>query len=204
MNKNKTQLLLLSSVLAVALLSTVATQQVFAHSLRNESFTAHGMPHKIFVVLGHTDEPTYGLENGVHSGKHNMEIILSDEPTKLRLSSANLKADMYYFKDIKKFNKASSPNDATDVKTGVTVSSVFGDPGHYLIRELQTPGIYGYHIYGTMNYFGVHDQPIDATVFCKSTQGDTSKFNSPGWFGSFGCTDDIKDIVFPNKKKSDK
>ena len=97
MNKNKTQLLLLSSVLAVALLSTVATQQVFAHSVRNESFSVHEMPHKIQVVLGHTDEPTYGLENGVHSGRHNMEITLSDEPTKLRLKSANLQADMYYF-----------------------------------------------------------------------------------------------------------
>ncbi len=203
MNKNKTQLLLLSSVLAVALLSTVATQQVFAHSVRNESFTAHGTLHTIQVVLGHTDEPTYGFENGVHSGKHNLEITLSDQPTKLRLNSANLKADMYYFKDIKKFNKATSVKDATDVKTGVTVNSVFGDSGHYIIRELQTPGIYGYHIYGTINYFGIHNQPIDVTIFCKSTQGDTTKFNSGGWFGSFGCTDDIKDIKFPSNSKRD-
>ena len=108
-----------------------------------------------------------------------MEYIVENTTWKLfflmnpqnRLSGANLKADMYYFKDIKKFNKASSLNDATDVKTDVTINSVFGDPGHYLIRELQTPGIYGYHIYGSMNYFGVHDPPIDATVFCKSTQG---------------------------------
>ena len=204
MSKNRTQLFLMSSVLAVVLISTIATQPVFAHSLRNESFTAHGMPHKIFVVLGHTDEPTYGLsEDTVHNGKHNMEIILTDEPTKLRLSGAQLKADMYYFKDIKKFNKATSLSDATEVKTAVPVGSVFGDPGHYLIREVQSPGIYGYHIYGTMNYFGIHDQPIDATIFCKSSQGDTSKFNSPGWFGAFGCTDDVKDIKFPKNSKKD-
>jgi hypothetical protein len=182
-------------------LSTVATQQVFAHSLRNESFTVHEKDHTIFVVLGHADEPTYGVENGIHDGRHNMEIFLSDEATGLPLKGANLKADMYYFNSIQKFNNATSPNNAQSIKTGVTVNSVYGDPGHYVIRELQSPGIYGYHIYGTMSYFGVHDQPIDTTVFCKSTRGDTSKFNSPGWFGSFGCTDDIREITFPPRSK---
>lgn len=202
MKKNKTQLLLLSSVLAVAMISMMSTQHVFAHSVRTESFNLHGMQHGISVVLGHTNEPTYGVESGIHDGKHNMEIRLLDAATKLPLSGANLKADMYYFKDIKKFNKATSPNDADDVMKGVTIGAVFGDPGHYIIRELQDVGIYGYHVYGTISFFGVHDVAFDKTVFCRSSQGDTSKFNSPGWNGGFGCTDDIKDIKFPKKGKS--
>ena len=196
MNKNKSHLLLLSAVVAVALISTTSTQHAFAHAHTTLDVTSP-VHRTISVVLGHTNEPTYGVDPGIHDGKHNMEIILTDAATSLRLSGATLTADMYYFEDIKQFNKATSVNKATEKMTGVTVSSVFGDPGHYLIREIQDDGIYGYHVFGTINYFGEATIPIDATVFCKSSQGDTTKFNSPGWSGSFGCTGDISDIKFP-------
>lgn len=39
--------------------------------------------------------------------------------------------------------------------------------------------------------------PIDATFFCASPDGDTSKFNSPGWTGSYGCIEDIMLLGFP-------
>jgi hypothetical protein len=81
----------------------------------------------------------------------------------------------------------------------VTVGSVFGDPGHYLVREVQNDGIYGYRLYGTISYFGVASVPIDATVFCTSAEGPTTKFNTAGWSGSYGCTEDIDDILFPEK-----
>jgi hypothetical protein len=201
MNKNKSHLLLLGTIVAVALISTTS-QHAFAHAHTTLPVTSP-VPRTISVVLGHTNEPTYGVEPGIHDGKHNMEIILTDAATNLRLSGASLKADMYYFDSLKQFNKAQSVNKASDKKTGITVGSVFGDPGHYLIREVQDKGIYGYHVYGTINYFGEATIPIDATVFCKSSQGDTTKFNSPGWSGSFGCTEDIKDIKFPTKHNKD-
>ena len=203
MNKNKSHLLLLGTIVAVALISTTSVQHAFAHSHTTLPLPAPLAPRTISVVLGHTNEPTYGVEPGIHDGKHNMEIILTDAATSLRLSGASLKADMYYFDNIKQFNKATSVNKASDKKLGVTVGSVFGDPGHYLIREIQDSGIYGYHVYGTINYFGEATVPIDATVFCKSSQGDTTKFNSPGWSGSFGCTEDIKGIKFPTKHYKD-
>ncbi len=203
MNSNRTKLLLLGAVLAVVLVTTITTQEAFAHSSRTESFNMHGTNHEIRVVLGHTNEPTYGFQTGIHDGKHNLEVTISDKPTTLRLSGANLKADMYYFKNIKNFNKAATLNDADDVIKGVTIGSVFGDPGRYIIRELQEPGIYGYRIYGMINYFGVKQVPIDATVFCTSPEGSTTKFNTSGWSRSFGCTDDINSIKFPKKSKRD-
>lgn len=198
MKKNKSHLLLLSAIVAVALISTTTTQHVFAHAHTTLDVTSP-VTRQISVVLGHTNEPTYGVEPGIHDGKHNMEVILSDTATGLRLSGASLKSDMYYFKNIKEFNKATSVNDAKSKNTGVPVSAVFGDPGHYLLREVQRPGIYGYHVYGTVNYFDVAQVPIDATVFCTSSDGPTSKFNSGGWSSRFGCTGDINDIQFPSQ-----
>jgi hypothetical protein len=58
-------------------------------------------------------------------------------------------------------------------------------------------------LYGIINYFDVAQIPIDATVFCRSTAGDTYKFNTPGWFGGYGCTDRIQDIFFPSKGGDD-
>lgn len=184
------------------LLSGVIMQQAFGHASTTLTLTEDPVVgKKIRVVLGHTNEPTFGAKPGIHDGKHNMEVFLSDSDTRLPLAGASLKADMYYFKDIKAFNKATSPDDATEKRLGVAVGSVFGDPGHYLIREVQKDGIYGYRLYGTINYFGEGSIGIDSTIFCRSSEGDTSKFNSPGWSGSYGCTEEIDDILFPEKNE---
>ncbi len=195
MTTNKSHLLLLAVIVTVALITVPSAQHAFAHAHTTLPVTSP-VQRTISVVVGHTNEPTYGTEEGIHDGKHNMEVILTDAATGIRLSGAQLKADMYHFKGLQGFNKKTL-DQVPYKKTAVTVGSVFGDPGHYIIRELQSPGIYGYHIYGTINYFGVATVPINTTIFCSSSQGPTTKFNSPGWSGSFGCTEDIDSIRFP-------
>ena len=64
------------------------------------------------------------------------------------------------------------------------------------------PGIYGYRLYGTINYFGIAEVPIDTVFFCTlnsddGVSGNTSKFNGEGWEGEYGCVSDINDIYFP-------
>lgn len=75
----------------------------------------------------------------------------------LPLYDASLTADKYYFKDILSFERADSPEDADAIEMGVTVGGVFGEAGHYLARQVQKPGIYGYRVNGTISYFGVSD-----------------------------------------------
>src|SRR5581483_11720083 len=72
---------------------------------------------QVQMFLGHSNEPTYGVQPGVHDGKHPMEIFLTDKATSLPLAGAQLKADMFYFKDLKSFNKATSPYQATPADT---------------------------------------------------------------------------------------
>jgi hypothetical protein len=193
---------IVAAVLALSLVtgSAAVLQPAFAHAhatLTLEDELVAGK--QISVVLGHENEPTYGAKAGIHDGKHGLEIMISDEATSLPLTGASLKADKYYFKDIKSFGKADSPEDADAIVKGVDVRGVFGEAGHYLARQVQKPGIYGYHVYGTIDYFGVSSIDIDTTVFCSSPEGDTTKFNSPEWSGSFGCTSDINDSIFPGR-----
>jgi hypothetical protein len=195
--------IILGVIAGIILVSIIDIQDVYAHSSLKKTIDVHGHEKIIRMVLGHTNEPTFGVAPGIHDGKHNMEVLLSDDATRLPLAGAQLKADMFYFKDIKSFNKADSPTKADEVKTGISIGSVFGDPGHYIIRELQEPGIYGYRVYGTISYFGVETTNIDSTVFCKSSTGITTKFNSPDWSGSYGCTENIDTIKFPKKGKKD-
>ena len=162
----------------------------------------------ISVVIGHTNEPTYGALAGIHDGKHNVEVFLEDAATALPLSGANLTVDKYYFRDIRSFEIADSPENADVVERNVTLSPVFGDAGHYMARQVMQPGIYGYRLYGTIDYFGVAEVPIDTTVFCMAADsegegaaGNTSKFNSEGWEGGgYGCTERIADIYFPDTR----
>ena len=149
------------------------------------------------LSIGHSDEPTFGVVPGVHSGKHNVEVSLSDAATLLPLKGANLTVDKYYFTSITSFNAATSATQADSVQTKVKLSEVFGDPGHYITRQIQSPGIYGYKIYGTINYFDVAEIPIDKTIFCTSADGPTTKFNRGTWSGAFGCTENIESITFP-------
>jgi len=191
-------LVIAAAFAAIGLVSTSFMSNAFAHAHTTLAPDAdHVNP--ISVVLGHSNEPTYGAKPGIHDGKHAVEVFLEDAETALPLTGASLKVDKYYFSDIQAFNKASSPNDATEVEFNVTLSPVFGDPGHYMARQVQKNGIYGYRLYGTVDYFGIAKVPIDTTVFCSMDAGttNTSKFNSVGWGGRYGCTGNIQNTFFP-------
>lgn len=149
------------------------------------------------LVIGHSAEPAFGVERGVTNGLHNLELSLTDFDTKMPLASAQLKADKYYFKDIEAFNAAASVNDADANQTGVAVGGIFGQPGFYQARQLVSEGIYGYRIYGTIDYFGEASIPIDVTTFCTSTEGNTTKFNSQGFSGGYGCVPAVESLAFP-------
>lgn len=188
-------------ILAIAAMfaaGLLLAQQAFAHAHTELAVSENHVAGKMIqMVVGHTGEPTYGLRPGMHDGKHNLEVLLSDSATSLPLAGASLKADKYYFKGMQSFSNAESVNDADQVVRGASVAAVFGDAGHYMSRQVQKPGIYGYRIYGNVSYFGVESVPLDSTVFCNSRSGNTTKFNSPGWSGGFGCTEDINSVAFP-------
>lgn len=152
----------------------------------------------IRVVLGHTNEPSFGKLPGLHDGKHFLEVELSDDATTLPIGTASLFADKYYFKDATSFENAQSLQDADQKELNVPISAVFGSPGLFYNRQVQDPGIYGYTLRGSINYFDVGTVPIkDTTIFCSISGQELSKFNSEGWSGSYGCTQNLKSIFFP-------
>jgi hypothetical protein len=154
----------------------------------------------IVIVVGHSNEPSYGVKPGIHDGLHGLEVTISDNATGLPIGDAQLRADRYYFTDLESFNSATSVEDADQIQEGIDVGAVFGENGRYLARQLVADGIYGYRIYGNISYFGVTNIAIDSTIFCSASEeegGNTAKFNSPGWSGSFGCPQDIDTIAFP-------
>jgi hypothetical protein len=192
--------------IGLLLASSSFVTNAFAHaSLTLTADTENVNP--ISVVIGHSNEPTFGVEPGIHDGRHNVEVFLEDAETALPLTGAHLVIDKYYFRDIESFNNATSINDADAIERNVTLGSVFGDPGHYMASQIMQPGIYGYNINGTINYFDIAEVPINATVFCTidsegggGTTENTSKFNSEGWDGEYGCTSDINDLYFPARE----
>ena len=152
----------------------------------------------IRIVLGHTDEPAYGKLPGIHDGKHNLEVDLSDDATTLPIPNATLFADKYYFENIESFQRAESLEDADAIQLNVPISPVFGQSGTFYARQVIDPGIYGYTIRGTINYYDVALVPLeDTTKFCSIPGVDLTKFDSPGWTGSYGCPQNIKSIFFP-------
>ena len=189
-----------AALAAMALmLSAGSIRSAFAH----ESFTfpvtsSHLQNKEAVLVIGHSAEPAFGVERGVTNGLHNLELSLTDFDTKMPLAGAQLKADKYYFKDIESFNAATPLNYADANQTGVTVGGIFGQPGFYQARQLVSEGIYGYRIYGTIDYFGEASVPIDVTTFCRSTEGNTTKFNSLGFPGGYGCVSDVETFAFPS------
>lgn len=201
MNKKNTLALLIAATI-VAVLTTSQSALAFPHALTvitpntSDPNQKHAKP--ILVVLGHANEPSFGKALGMHDGKHNVEVLIEDQATGLPLGKSSLKVDKYYFKNYDAFNKAKSVKEATEIQTNVVLGGVFGDTGHYVARQVQKDGIYGYRLYGTINYFDEATVPVDTTIFCNHKEGST-KFNSPGWFGGYGCTDRIQDIFFPKK-----
>ena len=161
----------------------------------------------ISVVLGHTNEPTFGKLPGLHDGKHFLEVELSDDATTLPIRTATLFADKYYFKDAKSFENAQSLEDADEIEKNVPISSVFGSPGLFYNRQVQDPGIYGYTIRGTINYYDVGTVPVltpdgkEPTVFCTIAGQNNAKFKVGAWTGNYGCTLNLKSIFFPESAK---
>jgi len=205
MNTNKTQLFLVASIASVMVLAGGASEQAFAHGGQVIGFNLPNGEHRLItVIMGHNSEPTVAQETGKHDGKHPMELFIRDTRTGLDLVDADLTVDKYYYKNDKAFNKAVDKG-FKPIETDVAVGAVHGDPGHYFARQiLAQPGIYGYHVTGTVDYFGVKDVQIDVKAICRDAP-DSSKFNNPSWFGGFGCTADIDDSKFPGKKvKHDK
>jgi len=206
--RRRTVILLMAVVttLAIALSSpTTIIQPAFAHAETvlpipiqdDEEQQGRG----IVVVIGHSNEPAYGSKPGIHDGLHGLEVTISDNATGLPIGDAQLRADKYYFTDLESFNRATSVEDADQIQEGVDVNEVFGETGRYLNRQLIADGIYGYRLYGNVSYFGAGNVTIDSTIFCSISNeeegGDSAKFNSPGWSGSFGCPQDIDTIDFP-------
>lgn len=192
-----TTLSLLGVIAAVTLISVIASQEAYAHgSVKIPLTIANGETRNIQVVLGHTNEPSYGNNPGTWDGVHGVDITVRDADTKLPIKTASLKVDKYFFKNQKKVDKASSPADADVKDFDVPIGAVFGQPGKFLARQMVIDGIYGYRVYGTVTYFDGTNIPVDFTGFCS----DASKFNSPGFSGSFGCIQDIEDTKFPGKK----
>jgi len=188
--------------LALVLSSPTTIQAVFAHTETTLPINVDNQTGRsIVVVVGHSNEPAYGAKPGIHDGIHGLEVTLSDNATGLPISDAQLKADKYYFTDLQSFDNARSVDDADETQEGFDVGAVFGETGRYLARQVVADGIYGYRLYGNISYFGVANVTINSTVFCTASDADdeanTTKFNSPGWSGSFGCPQDIDTIAFP-------
>lgn len=197
-------LILVVSVSAILAMSSI-TGLAFAHPHLvvtpdiSDPDQMRGNP--VVLTLGHGNEPSYGAKPGIHDGKHNVELSIEDAATTLPIPGANLTLDKYYFRDFRAFDRASSPDSATEVEKGIPLGGVFGEPGVYSTRQIVKDGIYGYRVYGTIDYFGMAQIPIDSTVFCTTPQGNTSKFNSPGWSGSYGCVNDIDSLLFPENNE---
>jgi hypothetical protein len=179
---------------------TTIIQPAFAHAETTLPINVDDqVGRSIVVVIGHSNEPSYGAKPGIHDGIHGLEVTLSDNATGLPIDDAQLKADKYYFTDLQPFDNARSVDDADEILEGIDVGAVYGETGRYLARQVVADGINGYRLYGNMSYFGVANVTIDSTIFCTASddEGNTTKFNSPGWSGSFGCPQDIDTIAFP-------
>jgi hypothetical protein len=205
-SKRRINIALLSVIitsLTIALSSpTTSIQPVFAHAETTLPINVDNQTGRsIVVVVGHSNEPAYGAKPGIHDGIHGLEVTLSDNATGLPIGDAELKADKYYFTNLQSFDNARSVDDADEIQEGFDVRAVFGEDGLYEARQVVADGIYGYRLYGNISYFGVANVTINSTVFCTDSDADdeanTTKFNSPGWSGSFGCPQDIDTIAFP-------
>jgi hypothetical protein len=203
MNKTTTAVMSIASALAAIglLLASSFTVTVYAHGHLILTPDIDNV-NPISVTLGHSNEPAFGVQPGVHNGMHSVEVSLEDSNTTLPLVGADLRIDKYYFRDFESFQNATSIEQADQVEQNITVGEVFGEPGQYRALQIVQPGIYGYRLYGTISYFEVAQVPIDTIFFCTLNSDDgasenTSKFNNEGWEGEYGCVSDINDIYFP-------
>lgn len=190
----------LIAIIAVSSISIFGFHDAFAHQ-RIDIPTNH-FSTNIRMTVGHTNEPAFGVSRGVHDGVHGFEMSIVDKNTKLPVPSTgtSLKVDKYYFKNVEKYNKATSLNQAEKTEKNIPFDSLFGSPGMYLHRQVVDTGVYGYRISGTVSYYGVKTIPVDVTAFCDDdAMNSKTKFESGTWTGSFGCPKNIDIISFPGK-----
>jgi hypothetical protein len=207
-----TRIVILGVLAGIAIVSTLGMQDASAHQLAilfgNGCNDPHNCTKNVFFVLGHSNEPAYGNDPGTHDGKHGLEIFLTDDATDMDLvDSTGLFFDKYYFKNVQSYNKAKSLKDADASEKKINILQQFGDPGHYIHRQIVQSGIYGYHVYGEIDYFGVGKLPVDLTFFCEAKgMKEPAKFESVSGgttFGGFGCPEDTRDIKFPKRASKD-
>ena len=136
----------------------------------------------------------FGLENTT-------QVFLRDADNNTITDIEGLKVDKYYFKNVKKYNKADDLSDATAISLGNDLSQVFGEAGTYHSEQVIQSGIYGYRVYGDVN-----GHALDVTLFCAADgMDDPTKFEDTGDgepAREFGCPRDIDDIKFPADKKN--
>jgi hypothetical protein len=70
----------------------------------------------ISVMMGHSNEPAFGVNPAVHDGMYGVEVFLEDANTTLPLMGVEFQVDKYYFRDIGSFNNATSINDADAIE----------------------------------------------------------------------------------------
>lgn len=189
----------LLAIISASVVSLSGVDQAFAHQ-RVDIPTTHQSTN-IRLTVGHSNEPAYGASR-THDGLHGFEMSIVDKDTKLPVSGTgtSLKLDKYYFKNVEKYNKATSSNQADKIDKNIQFGSVFGSPGTYLHRQIVDTGVYGYRIYGTVSYYGVKTIPVDVTAFCDDdNMNSKTKFEIGTWSNSFGCPTNIDSISFPNK-----
>ncbi|NDB32607.1 MAG: hypothetical protein EB160_04030 [Nitrososphaeria archaeon] len=189
----------LLAIISASVVSLSGVDQAFAHQ-RVDIPTTHQSTN-IRLTVGHSNEPAYGASR-THDGLHGFEMSIVDKDTKLPVSGTgtSLKLDKYYFKNVEKYNKATSSNQADKIDKNIQFGSVFGSPGTYLHRQIVDTGVYGYRIYGTVSYYGVKTIPVDVTAFCDDdNMNSKTKFEIGTWSSSFGCPTNMDYISFPNK-----
>ncbi len=192
----------LGIIASIALLSVIGVQNATAH----QSVVLSGDDHvnSMVFVLGHVDEPTYGNDPGTHEGKHGLELYVRDQATNLMIPQghAELFFDKYYFENVAAYNSAKSLNDTTSIEREIPINQAYGKPGYYVHRQIIQDGIYGYHVYGTLDYYGVGHKDIDVTMFCGRVHDmdDPTKFENVTvgtTRGEFGCPQSTKELYFP-------
>jgi len=182
--------------IAIGTLGYVGTQEAEAHQqITGLSFGT--------IIIGHDNEPSFGHEKGVWLGKHNTEVFLRDADDNPITDIEELKVDKYYFKNVKKYNKADDLSDATAISLGNDLRQVFGEAGTYHSEQVIKSGIYGYRVYGDVN-----GHALDVTLFCATDGMDNpTKFEDTSNgkpLREFGCPRDIDDIKFPSDNKKNK
>ena len=191
MNKKQTVIPAIIAGILIGSLGYMGVQEASAHQRITD------LPFGT-IIIGHDEEPSFGHKPGVWLGKHNTEVFLRDNADNPIIDIEGLLVDKYYFKDVKKYNKAKSLEKADAISLNNPLNQVFGESGTYHSEQIVKAGIYGYRVHGDVNDF-----LVDVTLFC-ATEGmdDKEKFENADEgtkLHEFTCQRNIDDIKFPRK-----